>query len=119
MALDEYGVAIGDFVQFSRDDPDNFGRYYHGHITIRISPTQTIESAVDVNKPDGGVQYFHPTKLDPSKFNPVSGMADGYHQLARNSSSGALDYKRNALISEPLGCAALFFQFLNWLTGGH
>lgn len=119
MALDEYGVAIGDYVRFSRDSPDNFGRYFHGHITIRISGGQTIDSAIDVNKPDGGVQYFHPTRLDPARFNPVSALADGYHQLARNASSGALDYKRNPLISEPLGCGALFFAFFNWITGGH
>jgi hypothetical protein len=118
MALDEYGVAIGNYVRFTRDNPDNFGHYFHGHITIGV-PGGQIESAIDVNKPNGGVQYFHPTKLDAAKFNPVSGMADGYHQLARNASSGALDYKRNPLISEPLGCGALFFVFLNWITGGH
>ena len=61
-----------------------------------------IESAIDVNKPDGGVQYFHPTRLDPAKFNPVSGMANGYHPLIRNASSGALDHQRNPLIAEPL-----------------
>ena len=119
MPLDEYGVAIGDYVSFSRDRADNFGRYFHGHITIRVSGSQTIESAIDVNKPDGGVQYFHPTKLDPAKFNPVSGMANGYHQLARNASSGALDYKRNPLIAEPLGCGALFYVILDWITGSH
>jgi hypothetical protein len=97
MALDEYGVAIGNYVRFTRDNPDNFGHYFHAHITISI-PGGQIESAIDVNKPDGGVQYFHPTKLDAAKFNPVSGMADRYHQLARNASSDALDYKRNPLI---------------------
>jgi hypothetical protein len=46
-------------------------------------------------------------------------MANGYHILARNDSSGALDYKRNPLISLPLGCLSLFVFFLNWLTKGN
>jgi len=43
-----YGVAVGDFVSFTRDSVDDLGRYFHGHITIRVSPLQTIASAVDV-----------------------------------------------------------------------
>jgi hypothetical protein len=122
MPLDDYGVAVGDFVSFTRDNPNSFGQYFHGHITIRIpngqGGFQNFQSAIDVNKPDGGVQYFHPTNLDATKFTAVSGMADGYHQLVRNSTSGALDYKRSELINVPLGCLTAFLAVLNWLTGG-
>ncbi len=122
MPLPEYGVAIGDFVDFARDNPDNYGRYFHGHVTIRIpngsGGTQDFQSAIDVNKPDGGVQYFHPTNLDASKFATDSALTDGYHRLASNGSSGALDYKRSDLINIPLGCATIFLGVLNWFTGG-
>jgi hypothetical protein len=123
MPLDEYGVAIGSFVSFDRDNPDNFGQYFHGHITIAVPSNNggiiNFQSAIDVNKPDGGVQYFHPTNLDSAKFSPVNSMADGYHILARNDSSGALDYQRNPLINIPLGCLSLAVLFINWLTGGN
>ncbi len=112
MPLDEYGVAIGSFLSSARNNPDNYGRYFHGHITIAVPANGGIinfQSAIDVNKPDGGVQYFHPVNLDPSKFLPIGQMGDGYHILARNASSGALDYKRNPLISLPLGCLNILF----------
>jgi Uncharacterized conserved protein (DUF2278) len=104
MPLDEYGVAIGTFVKFDRDAPDNYGRYFHGHITISIpnpaGGTRNFQSAIDVNKPDGGVQYFHPTNLDVTKFTTINALPDGYHRLASNDQSGALDYKRSDLIAQ-------------------
>lgn len=122
MPLGEYGVAIGNFVSFARDNPDSYGRYFHGHITISIPNTtgglSNFQSAIDVNKPDGGVQYFHPTNLDSTKFANVNSMADGYRKLSSNDSSGALDYKRNPLISAPLGCLSIIVFFINWLTKG-
>src|SRR5258706_16421378 len=103
MPLDEYGVAIGSFVSFTRDNPNSFGQFFHGHITINVpngqGGFQSFQSAIDVNKPDGGVQYFHPVNLDATKFIVVPGLSDGYHQLVRNGSSGAIDYKRSDLIS--------------------
>ena len=122
MPLDEYGVAIGRFVSFDRDNPDSYGRYFHGHVTIAIPAGRTtvnFQSAIDVNKPDGGVQYFHPADLDVTKFVPTNTMSDGYHVLARNDSSGALDYKRSPLINVPLGCVAVAWVILDWIFGGH
>lgn len=120
MPLLEYGVALGDFVNFTRDNPNSFGQYFHGHITIRIpngsGGHQNFASAIDVNKPDGGVQYFHPRDLDATKF-AAGILSDGYHRLASNNSSGALDYKRSELINIPLGCLTIFLIIWNWITG--
>ena len=119
MPLSEYGVAIGNFISFFRDNPDNYGRYFHGHISITV-PSGTgpliIQSAIDVNKPDGGVQYFHPTQLDSAKFTTISGMADGYHIVTQSATSGALDYRRNPLIYMPLGCLSALVYVLSRLT---
>ena len=122
MPLTEYGVAIGSFVRFWRDNPDAYGKYLHGHVVIRIpngsGGFKEMEAAVDVNKPAGDIEYFHPTKLDTTVFTPISSQVDGYHALARDEFSGALDYKRSKLIGLPLGCLIVFLVFWNWLTGG-
>jgi hypothetical protein len=101
----EYGVGIGTFVRFTRDDPDDFGSFFHGHIDLRVPNGSggfaTFTSAIDVNKPDGGVGYFHPSNLDVSDFTTVTALGDGYHELAKTPVSGALDYHRNPLISVP------------------
>jgi hypothetical protein len=34
MPLPNYGVAIGSYASFARDAPDQYGRWYHGHLTI-------------------------------------------------------------------------------------
>lgn len=117
MPVQNYGVVIGQFDHFDRDDANNYGNYYHGHIFVRTPDAVMYNCAVDVKYPDGKVEYFSPSRLDATKFNVVPGLADGYHALASNDSSGAIDYKRDPLISEPLGCLAIFDVLLNWLTG--
>lgn len=119
MPLPQYGVGIGTFHRFSRDAPDNFGRFFHGHVVITI-PTpagahKTFEAAVDVNKPDGGIQYLHLRTLDAQRFAPIRARPDGFTLLDRTSTSGALDYARNPLIQVPLGCLASGYTFLNGL----
>jgi uncharacterized protein YukJ len=121
MPLAHYCVGIGAYESFSRDMNADFGLYFHGHITIRIpspeSGTQKFESAIDVNKPDGGVQYVHLTNLDAAKFATVAAMADGFHPLASNDSSGALDYKRDDLITTPLGCLGFWYAVIALFSG--
>jgi hypothetical protein len=118
---DGYGVGIGTFNRFYRDpsEQQRYGRYYHGHIVINVPTPQGIqqfEAAVDVNKPDGGVQYFMPTNLKRESFAAINALPDGFHRLASNSTSGALDYARSELIGVPLGCLAIFFAFLRILN---
>jgi hypothetical protein len=125
MALGNYGVVIGAFDHFTRDDPNNFGQYFHGHIFVRVPApgggTMLFECACDVNTPTGVIEYFHIPRLDPDKFLVVPGLADGHHFLPTLQdnmapTSGALDYIRNPLISLPMGCLAIWYFILNGLT---
>jgi hypothetical protein len=78
---------------------------------------QQYECAVDVNEPNGIFQYLIIDSLDPTLFNTISSMPNGYHELARNSTSGAIDYIRSPLLQRPEGCLTLFFGFINWIFG--
>jgi hypothetical protein len=52
-----YGVAVGTFVSFAREDPTHFGSWYHGRLRIS-TPAGTYEAALDVDTPSGiGVSY--------------------------------------------------------------
>ena len=58
MPLDHgYGVAIGTFASFTREDPSDFGHWYHGKLRIN-TPSGQFEAALDVDTPSGvGVSY--------------------------------------------------------------
>src|SRR3954452_9075016 len=114
MPLDNYGVVIGDFDHFTRYHSDNFGKFFHGHIFVRAPNTSggatvLFECAVDVNKPQGNIEYFHVPRLDPDRFLVVPFLPDGQHFLASVPNSGSLDYVRNPLISIPAGCLSIFY----------
>jgi hypothetical protein len=125
MPLSNYGVVIGAFDHFTRDDPNDYGQYFHGHIFVRVpnpggEGTILFECACDVNTPLGVIEYFHVPGLDASKFQTVSAMADGHHYLPTLQDNlapthGALDYIRNSLISLPMGCLAIWYTILNGL----
>lgn len=120
MSVRDYGVVIGQYDHFDRDDANNYGNYYHGHIFVRVTDATGVKlynCACDVKYPNGYVEYFVPSKLDASLFAPVSSLADGYHPLPSNPTSGALDYVRDPLISQPLGCFTVILAVLQWLTG--
>ncbi len=57
MPLADYGVVIGTLNRFAREDPSNFGSFYHGKIYLD-TPQGVYEGAVDVATPAGvGVEY--------------------------------------------------------------
>src|ERR1700742_4346898 len=100
MALSSYAVVKGDFDHFTRDPPDDFGRFLHGHIFIRAPNEQgnvvLFDCACDVNTPSGWIDYFHIPRLDPDKFLVVPGLPAGRPLLptghhAGATSGGALD----------------------------
>ena len=115
--VQDYGVVIGEFDHFDRDDANHYGNYYHGHIFVRTAGSVLYNCAVDVKYPNGVVEYFIPAKLDDTKFATVQTMSDGFHSLVSNFSSGAIDYVRDPLIREPLGCTAALYAILHWFTG--
>jgi len=106
MPLADYGVLIGTLVSFTREDPDDFGSWYHGKMTVE-APLGRYECAVDVSAPSGvPVQYREVRNLDTTLFATVSGLGPGWHRLARDATSGALDYLRSPLL-RGRGCLAL------------
>ena len=101
MALNHgYGVAVGTFASFTRDDPDDFGHWYHGKLKIQ-TPAGQYEAALDVDTPSGvGVSYRVVDDLKVADLGPVAALAEGFHHLARTSTSGALDYIRSPRLKD-------------------
>jgi hypothetical protein len=92
MPLDQYGVAIGTLVSFTRDPQHRFGSWYHGHVTIDVGAGVRWESALDVDAPSSvGVAYRLVEGLTTADLGPVAALAPGFHALAATPASGALD----------------------------
>lgn len=113
MPLDHgYGVAIGTFASFTREDPSDFGHWYHGKLRID-TPAGQYEAALDVDTPSGvGVSYRVVTGLSTASFPGIAAYADGFHPLVSTSSSGALDYVRSPQLRD-----GLVVQRVRWAIG--
>jgi hypothetical protein len=113
MPLDHgYGVAIGTFASFTREDPSDFGHWYHGKLRID-TPAGQYEAALDVDTPSGvGVSYRVVTDLTTTSIMGIVSLANGFHSLASTSSSGALDYVRSPLLRD-----GLVIQRVRWWIG--
>ncbi|SHJ61441.1 Uncharacterized conserved protein [Tessaracoccus bendigoensis DSM 12906] len=117
---DGYGLVIGTRHDYFRDPPDNFGRYYHGNLVVH-APSGNYRCAIDVdpkNMPDG-VQW-RIVRIRPADFAAIRALPDGWHDVASNPSSGALDYIRSTTLHPPLGIKLVRYQrwlirLLNWL----
>lgn len=116
MPLSNYGVLIGTFNHFERDNPVHFGQWYHGHIFLNVN-NQVYECAVDVDSPDGDFTYTILGELDPAMFSGISNLQDGYHELPRNAASGAIDYNRSPFINKAKGCLLFAVTVFNSLFG--
>lgn len=119
---DGYGVVIGTKHNYYRDPPDNYGRYYHGNLEI-ATPGGIYKCAIDVDPkamPDG-IQWRSP-RLRGQDFASILALANGWHALASNASSGALDYIRSGVLHPPFlisrvrfgGWLQRFFAWLRW-----
>ena len=107
MPLSSYGVLIGTLTRFAREDPNDFGSWYHGKLYVE-TPLGEYECAVDVSTPSGvPIQYREVADLPPRLFTVVSGLPPGWHLLARTPTSGALDYLRSPLLRGRGGCLAV------------
>jgi hypothetical protein len=92
--LHHYGVAIGTLKAFTRDPRHDFGRWYHGHVSLD-TPGGVWQSALDVDAPQAvGVAYRLVDDLTASDLGPVAALAPGFHELDHRAGSGALDYVR-------------------------
>lgn len=101
MPLDHgYGVAIGTFASFTREDPSAFGTWYHGKLRIN-TPAGQYEAALDVDTPSGvGVSYRVVDDLTTASIPTVAALPDGFTPLARIPTSGALDYLRSPILRD-------------------
>jgi hypothetical protein len=117
MPLADYGVAIGTLGRFTRENPNNYGSWYHGIIYLN-TPQGEYQCAVDVSTPSTvKVQYQVLSRLDAANFAPILALSDGYHHLDSTPNSGAIDFLRSLLLRVPLGCSGIVARVLDWLTG--
>lgn len=106
--LPDYGVVIGQYTSYTR----NQGQWLHVDLNIQAG-NSVYQAAVDVNEPNGLFQYQLFNNLDTSLFAPIAALADGWHHLDSNPSSGAMDYARSPIFQKPLGCLAIFWAIVN------
>jgi hypothetical protein len=111
MPLGAYGVLIGAFDHFMRDDPNDFGSWYHGKVYVR-APAGVYEAAVDVSTPQGVHVQYRVAPLATGALATVAALSDGYHPLPSIATSGAIDYVRSEMFRVRLGCAFAPFEWL-------
>lgn len=101
MPLDRgYGVVIGTFSSFTREDPSHFGHWYHGKLRLD-TPAGEYETALDVDTPSGpGVSYRVVTDLTTADLSDIVRLSDGFTLLASTATSGALDYVRSPVLRD-------------------
>jgi Uncharacterized conserved protein (DUF2278) len=91
--LPGYGVVIGEFGKYTTEQ----GRWMHVDLNIEAAGVE-YQAAVDVNEPNGLFQYQILNNLDAGLFAAVSGLADGWHDLKSNATSGAMDYALSPIL---------------------
>jgi Uncharacterized conserved protein (DUF2278) len=101
MALDHgYGVAVGTYASFTREDSSSFGHWYHGKLRIN-TPAGQYEAALDVDTPSGvGVSYRLVTDLTTANIPVLAALGNGFTPLASSPPSGALDYVRSPILRD-------------------
>lgn len=105
MPLARYGVCIGTLDHFG---PNEQGTWYHGTIYVN-TPGGQYQCSVDVaTQSTVRVQYQVLHKLPTDVFAPILTLSDGYHDLQRTPTSGALDYIRSQFLTNR-GCLTVFW----------
>ena len=109
---DGYGVVIGTIQDYYRDDPDDYGRYFHGHIKINTAGG-IYQCAIDVDskKSSVGVEW-RTVPLKASELSTIIALGGGFHLLNSTSSSGAVDYIRSPMFRGRLGCLLIFLLLI-------
>lgn len=109
---DGYGVITGTIEDYYRDPPNDFGQYYHGNLIV-AAPNGTYHCAIDVDSKNSivGVEW-RTVALTANELSPLLALGSGYHPLASNDSSGAVDYTRSSMFTGRLGCLLIFLKLL-------
>jgi hypothetical protein len=109
MPLGHYGVCIGTFAGLQHDEQ---GNWYHGVFNVNAGG-QTYKCTVDLESQNQvEVEYQVIPALRRDLFGNVMALADGYHELARTPTSGAIDYVRSPLLTGQ-GCATVWWGLWN------
>jgi uncharacterized protein YukJ len=113
MPLDDgYGVLRGTITDYFRDDPDEFGKYYHGNLRVR-APNGIYRCAIDVDAKNSAVGVeWRIVELRTDELAPVLALSQGYRTLTMTSSSGAIDYIRSSMFAARSGCLAIFLGLI-------
>lgn len=100
MPLEDYGVLLGTMAGYHRDAPNNFGKFFHGHIDVQ-TPGGLYNTAIDVDSERPGVQVqWKVLQLRSSEWQSIFSLSDGFHRLASTASSGAVDYYRDSRMQQ-------------------
>lgn len=121
MALsDGYGVAIGTLHNYYRDPINNYGQYYHANVELQ-TPAGIYKCAIDVDSKNlpNGVEW-RTVELGKTDLNGLKLLSNGWHDLANNDASGAVDYIRSYELQPKIGCMFVIFDplldaLLRWL----
>ena len=91
MLTDGYGVLVGTLAAHHRDPPDNVGRWFHVHLSVSAQ-NHSYDCAIDVDSHQSNVGVeWKVIELRPSEWSVMTARAPGFHAVASNDSSGALD----------------------------
>jgi hypothetical protein len=104
MLTDGYGVLVGTLNAHDRDPADNFGKWYHVHLHVGAQE-RTYDCAIDVDSHESSVGVeWKVLRLRAEEWSSIASLSPGYHPLAPNPRSGALDYIRDPRLRRQLGC---------------
>jgi hypothetical protein len=95
--LASYGVVVGEYASYITEQ----GQWFHVDLSINAGGTK-YQAAADVNEVNGQFQFQILNNLDLNLFAPITGLADGWHRLDANASSGAMDYARSPILQKAL-----------------
>lgn len=95
---------------YYRDPVNDYGQYYHGNVEIQ-TPAGIYKCAIDVDskKMSNGVEW-RVVELGKPSLKGVAALANGWHSLASNAASGALDYIRSPEFQPKEGCVFVVFN---------
>ncbi len=104
-----YGVLVGTRERYYRDPVNDYGQYFHANLLVG-TPSGSFHCAIDVDSHQvpNGVQW-RVVSLCPSALKGVDALGEGWHLLASDPVSGALDVIRNRRLRLrlPARCARL------------
>jgi hypothetical protein len=97
---DGYGVLLGTLAGYQRDDPNDFGRFMHGVLTV-ATPQGQFKCAVDVDTRNGAIPVqWRLQPLRGAEWVQIFSLSDGCHPLVSKPSMGAVDYIRDPRLQE-------------------